>query len=116
MAYVITQACCNDASRVSACCIHPVPGKREYAQTEMLRIDPETCIAAGPASTLAQAIFPEDKLLGSLARYKDINADYYKTHPMPEGWIPLTPATPPRRDLGTLRIAVVGTGRLLRGR
>ena len=115
MAYVITQACCNDASCVSACpvnCIHPTPEEREFAQTEMLHIDPETCIDCGACvdACPVDAIFPEDKLLGSLTRYKDINADYYTTNPMPTGWLPLTPATPPRRDLGKLRVAVVGAG------
>ncbi|TQC48503.1 4Fe-4S dicluster domain-containing protein [Rhodococcus sp. WS4] len=115
MAYVITQACCNDASCVSACpvnCIHPTPEEREFAQTEMLHIDPETCIDCGACvdACPVDAIFPEDKLLGSLTRYKDINAEYYTTNPMPAGWIPLTPATPPRRDLGKLRVAVVGAG------
>ncbi|MFZ2175624.1 MAG: FAD-dependent oxidoreductase [Rhodococcus sp. (in: high G+C Gram-positive bacteria)] len=115
MAYVITQACCNDASCVSACpvnCIHPTPEEREFAQTEMLHIDPETCIDCGACvdACPVEAIFPEDKLMGSLARYKEINADYYTTHPMPTGWIPLTPETPPRRDLGKLRVAVVGAG------
>ncbi len=112
MAYVITQACCNDASCVSACpvnCIHPTPEEREFAQTEMLHIDPETCIDCGACvdACPVDAIFPEDKLIGSLTRYKDINAEYYTTNPMPTGWIPLTPATPPRRDLGKLRVAVV---------
>lgn len=45
MAYVITQACCNDASCVSVChCIHPTPDEPEFATTEMLYIDPQTCI------------------------------------------------------------------------
>ncbi|MEV0948115.1 FAD-dependent oxidoreductase [Rhodococcus sp. NPDC049939] len=115
MAYVITQACCNDASCVSACpvnCIHPTPGEREFARTELLYIDPETCIDCGACVDVCPvgAIFPEDELFGSLTRYKDINADYYKTNPMPDGWIPLTPEAPPRRDLGTLRVAVVGAG------
>ena len=115
MAYVITQACCNDASCVSACpvnCIHPTPEEREFAQSEMLHIDPQTCIDCGACvdACPVDAIFPEDKLFGSLERYKDINAEYYQAHPMPEDWIPLTPQTPPRRGLGTLRVAVVGAG------
>ncbi|NLU81609.1 FAD-dependent oxidoreductase [Rhodococcus sp. HNM0569] len=115
MAYVITQACCNDASCVSACpvnCIHPTPEERQFAQTEMLHIDPQTCIDCGACvdACPVDAIFPEDKLFGSLERYKEINAEYYETNPMPETWAPLVPETPPRRDLGTLRVAIVGAG------
>jgi NAD-dependent dihydropyrimidine dehydrogenase PreA subunit len=50
MTYVITQACCNDASCVAVCpvdCIHPTPGEVGFANTEMLYIDPETCIDCG---------------------------------------------------------------------
>ncbi|WP_040773189.1 4Fe-4S binding protein, partial [Rhodococcus rhodnii] len=115
MAYVITQACCNDASCVSACpvnCIHPTPEERQFAQTEMLHIDPETCIDCGACvdACPVDAIFPEDKLFGSLERYKEINADYYRRNPMPTDWIPLEPEVPPKRGLGTLRVAIVGAG------
>ncbi|GAB2639367.1 FAD-dependent oxidoreductase [Prescottella soli] len=115
MAYVITQACCNDASCVSACpvnCIHPTPEEAEFATTEMLYIEPQTCIDCGACVDACPvgAIFPEDQLTASLERYREINADYYTRHPLQPGWIPLTPATPPVRDLGTLRVAIVGAG------
>ncbi|WP_305092441.1 FAD-dependent oxidoreductase [Prescottella sp. R16] len=115
MAYVITQACCNDASCVSACpvnCIHPTPDEPEFATTEMLYIEPQACIDCGACvdACPVDAIFPEDQLTAPLQRYKEINADYYTRHPMPETWIPLTPETPPVRDLGTLRVAIVGAG------
>lgn len=115
MAYVITQACCNDASCVSACpvnCIHPTPEEAEFATTEMLYIEPQACIDCGACvdACPVNAIFPEDQLTESLSRYREINADYYTRHPLPSGWIPLTPATPPVRDLGTLRVAIVGAG------
>lgn len=50
MTYVITQPCCNDASCVSVCpvnCIHPTPDESEFMRTEMLFIDPATCIDCG---------------------------------------------------------------------
>ncbi|MDM7491174.1 4Fe-4S binding protein, partial [Rhodococcus sp. CSLK01-03] len=95
MAYVITQTCCNDASCVAVCpvnCIHPTPEEREFAQTEMLHIDPQTCIDCGACADACpvEAIFPEDRLTETQARFKDINADYYTAHPMPENWNPLT--------------------------
>ncbi|PTR31340.1 ferredoxin--NADP+ reductase [Rhodococcus sp. OK519] len=115
MAYVITQACCNDASCVSACpvnCIHPTPEEAEFATTEMLYIEPEACIDCGACvdACPVNAIFPEDQLTESLERYREINADYYTRHPLQPDWIPLTPATLPVRDLGTLRVAIVGAG------
>ncbi len=115
MAYVITQACCNDASCVSACpvnCIHPTPEEAGFATTEMLYIEPQACIDCGACvdACPVNAIFPEDQLTASLERYRDINADYYTRHPLQPGWTPLTPAAPPVRDLGTLRVAIVGAG------
>ncbi|MEZ7238980.1 FAD-dependent oxidoreductase [Rhodococcus sp. GXMU-t2271] len=115
MAYVITQTCCNDASCVAVCpvnCIHPTPEEREFAQTEMLHIDPQTCIDCGACADACpvEAIFPEDRLTETQARFKDINADYYTAHPMPENWNPLTPTPAPPRGQETLRVAVVGAG------
>src|SRR3546814_12540846 len=51
MTHVITGSCCNDAACVPACpvnCIHPPPEGRESVASEMLSIDPETCIDCGP--------------------------------------------------------------------
>ncbi|QCQ92255.1 FAD-dependent oxidoreductase [Rhodococcus sp. SGAir0479] len=115
MAYVITQACCNDASCVSACpvnCIHPTPEEAQFATTEMLYIEPQACIDCGACvdACPVNAIFPEDQLTESLQRYREINADYYTRHPLPQDWIPLTPTAAPVRDLGTLRVAIVGAG------
>ena len=50
MAFAITQTCCNDATCVSVCpvnCIHPTPEERAFGSTEMLHIDPKTCIDCG---------------------------------------------------------------------
>lgn len=115
MAYVITQTCCNDASCVAVCpvnCIHPTPEEREFAQAEMLHIDPQTCIDCGACADACpvEAIFPEDRLTEAQARFKDINAEYYTAHPMPGNWNPLTPTPAPPRGQETLRVAVVGAG------
>ncbi|MFE7800707.1 FAD-dependent oxidoreductase [Nocardia sp. NPDC057440] len=115
MAYVITQRCCNDASCVSECpvdCIRPTPDQPEFATTEMLYIDPDTCIDCGACvdACPVEAIFPEDDLTASLARYRDINAAYFQRHPLESNFDPIvTPARPPK-DLGTLRVAIVGAG------
>ncbi|MEE2031915.1 FAD-dependent oxidoreductase [Rhodococcus chondri] len=115
MAYVITQTCCNDASCVAVCpvnCIHPTPEEPGFATAEMLHIDPQTCIDCGACADACpvEAIVPEDRLTPAQARFTQINADYYKTHPMPDTWEPLTPVPAPPRDRKTLRVAIVGAG------
>ncbi|MCM6775054.1 FAD-dependent oxidoreductase [Nocardia sp. CDC159] len=115
MAYVITQRCCNDASCVPECpvdCIRPTPEQPEFATTEQLYIDPDTCIDCGACvdACPVEAIFSEDDLTASLARFRDINAAYFQRHPLESNFDPLvTPARPPK-ELGTLRVAIVGAG------
>ncbi|RDI51910.1 FAD-dependent oxidoreductase [Nocardia mexicana] len=115
MAYVITQRCCNDASCVPECpvdCIRPTPEQPEFATTEQLYIDPDTCIDCGACvdACPVEAIFSEDDLTASLARFRDINATYFERHPLESNFDPLvTPARPPK-ELGTLRVAIVGAG------
>lgn len=115
MAYVITQRCCNDASCVSECpvdCIRPTPDQPEFATTEMLYIDPDTCIDCGACvdACPVEAIFSEDDLSASLARFRDINAAWFKRHPLESNLDPLTSPVRPPKDLGTLRVAIVGAG------
>ena len=115
MAYVITQRCCNDASCVPECpvdCIRPTPEQPEFATTEQLYIDPDTCIDCGACvdACPVEAIFSEDDLTASLARFRDINAEYFQRHPLESNFDPLvTPSRPPK-ELGTLRVAIVGAG------
>lgn len=115
MAYVITQRCCNDASCVSECpvdCIRPTPDQPEFATTEMLYIDPDTCIDCGACvdACPVEAIFSEDDLSASLARFRDINAAWFERHPLESNLDPIaTPVRPPK-ELGTLRVAIVGAG------
>ncbi|WP_225732425.1 MULTISPECIES: FAD-dependent oxidoreductase [unclassified Nocardia] len=115
MAYVITQRCCNDASCVPECpvdCIRPTPDQPEFATTEMLYIDPDTCIDCGACvdACPVEAIYAEDDLTASLARYREVNAEYFQRHPLESNFDPIvTPARPPK-ELGTLRVAIVGAG------
>jgi ferredoxin--NADP+ reductase len=115
MAYVITQRCCNDASCVSECpvdCIRPTPDQPEFATTEMLYIDPDTCIDCGACvdACPVEAIFSEDDLPASLERFREINAAWFERHPLESNLDPIaTPVRPPK-DLGTLRVAIVGAG------
>ncbi|MFE3223271.1 FAD-dependent oxidoreductase [Nocardia sp. NPDC059228] len=115
MAYVITQRCCNDASCVPECpvdCIRPTPEQREFATTEQLYIDPDTCIDCGACvdACPVDAIFSEDDLLASLARFRDINAAYFQRHPLESNFEPLVAPSRAPKELGTLRVAIVGAG------
>ncbi|MEU1983486.1 4Fe-4S binding protein [Nocardia sp. NPDC019395] len=115
MAYVITQRCCNDASCVSECpvdCIRPTPDQPEFATTEMLYIDPDTCIDCGACvdACPVEAIFSEDDLSASLARFRDINAAWFERHPLESNLDPISTPVRPPKELGTLRVAIVGAG------
>ncbi|MFC9996243.1 FAD-dependent oxidoreductase [Nocardia sp. NPDC127526] len=115
MAYVITQRCCNDASCVPECpvdCIRPTPEQPEFATTEMLYIDPDTCIDCGACvdACPVDAIFSEDDLTASLARFRDINAQYFERHPLESNFEPLIAPSRAPKELGTLRVAIVGAG------
>ncbi|WP_420879373.1 FAD-dependent oxidoreductase [Rhodococcus sp. (in: high G+C Gram-positive bacteria)] len=115
MAYVITQACCNDASCVDVCpvnCIHPTPDEPEFATTEMLYIDPQTCIDCGACvdECPVDAIFGENELSEAHSVYPEINAAYFEKHPIGPDWPELASPRKLSPDLGTLRVAIVGSG------
>ncbi|WP_067825267.1 FAD-dependent oxidoreductase [Nocardia inohanensis] len=115
MAYVITQRCCNDATCIAECpvdCIRPTPDQPEFATAEMLYIDPDTCIDCGACadSCPVQAIFPEDELSASLERYREINAEYFQEHPLEPDVNPIAADLRPPREMGPLRVAIVGAG------
>ncbi|MFG2446555.1 4Fe-4S binding protein [Nocardia fluminea] len=115
MAYVITQRCCNDATCITECpvdCIRPTPDQPEFATAEMLYIDPDTCIDCGACADACpvQAIFPADELTAKLARYSDINAEYFQEHPLEADFDPIPAELRPPKELGTLRVAIVGAG------
>lgn len=115
MAYVITQRCCNDASCVPECpvdCIRPTPRQPEFATAESLYIDPETCIDCGACvdACPVDAIYPEDELPAHLARFTEINAAWFARHPLENESGELPNLVRPPKELGTLRVAIVGAG------
>ncbi|MGW0040863.1 FAD-dependent oxidoreductase [Rhodococcus sp. NPDC003348] len=121
MAYVVTQNCCNDATCVAVCpvdCIHPTPAEREYRRTEMLYIDPGTCIDCGACSDVCpvDAIVPGDAVVPDIDRYRDINAEYFQRNPRTSAPgahvqpLPLAIATAGVVDPPPLRVAIVGSG------
>jgi len=85
MAFVITRSCCKDSSCVPVCpvdCIRPAGAPGEYTDSEMLYIDPDTCIDCGLCmeECPVDAIYSEDNLPQHLERFRDINAEYFKRH------------------------------------
>lgn len=114
MTYVITQNCCKDASCVPVCpvdCIRPAHSPHQSAGTEMLFIDPDTCIDCGACleECPVDAIYYDEDLPEELEIFRDFNARYFAQHP-------LEPAEPQRSAdrsgmiPGTLRVAIVGAG------
>lgn len=115
MAFAITQNCCNDASCLSVCpvnCIHPTPDEPDFGKTELLYIDPRSCIDCGACADACpvDAITRVSRLSGNQAIYADINADYYKERPAVAEWG--TPKFPPAsiNSLPRFDVAIVGTG------
>lgn len=112
MPYVITQNCCKDASCVPVCpvdCIRPV--EAADAGTDMLYIDPDTCIDCGACmeECPVDAIHYDEDLPPEQAVFKEINAAYFREHPLE----PATTTGRPRHapvDAGSLRVAIVGAG------
>jgi ferredoxin--NADP+ reductase len=83
MAYVITQACCNDAICAAICpvsCIHPTPDEPGYQHAEMLYINPVECIDCEACVEVCpvDAIHRLEELPVHLRRYADINAAFFE--------------------------------------
>ena len=86
MTYVIAEPCVNtkDTACVDVCpvdCIHPRKDEGDFADYNMLYIDPDVCIDCGacePACPV-QAIFPADLVPDQWKHYTEINADWYKS-------------------------------------
>ncbi|GAA2982053.1 hypothetical protein GCM10020227_58400 [Streptomyces flavovirens] len=123
MTYAITQTCCSDATCIAVCpvnCIHPTPEERDFGSTEMLHIDPKSCIDCGACADACpvDAIFPVESLTGALREYEQINAAYYEGRegepavagPNFHAWgEPVFGRSLPS-DFAPIRVAVVGTG------
>jgi ferredoxin/flavodoxin---NADP+ reductase len=116
MAYVVTQACCADASCVVACpvnCIHPAPGEPGFAEAEMLYVDPSACVGCGACATACpvDAIKPQSRLTAAEQPFSVLNAAYYEEFSHADR-APLA-AVAEQRRLRTsrpVRVAVVGAG------
>ncbi|MEU1369797.1 FAD-dependent oxidoreductase [Streptomyces sp. NPDC005803] len=122
MTYAITQTCCSDATCVAVCpvnCIHPTPEEQDFGSTEMLYVDPKSCIDCGACADACpvDAILPVDSLSRSQQEYAGINAAYYADRePEPaagpnfHAWGEPSFVRSLPSDFAPLRVAVVGTG------
>ncbi len=115
MSYVITQSCCSDASCLSACpvnCIRPTPDDPDFDSAEMLYIDPDTCIDCGACADACpvDAILPASKVTDAERTYIELNAEYYRQHPLTPSWLPHREPVLMAPDSGSLRVAIVGSG------
>ena len=85
MTFVIMSPCVGvkDGRCVDVCpvdCIHPTKDEPEYETSDMLFIDPDTCIDCGLCvdECPVKAIYPEEDLPSEWAKYVQINTDYYE--------------------------------------
>jgi ferredoxin/flavodoxin---NADP+ reductase len=125
--HVVTQACCADASCVYACpvnCIHPTPDEPDFLTSEMLYIDPATCVDCGACVSACPvgAIVPGHRIEPQDERYLEINAAHYEEiaespvrFPVDAKLrLPLAPISKPKPievpGGGDVRIAIVGSG------
>ena len=84
MAHIIAEPCIGTryTSCVAVCpvdCIHPTKDEPEFEQTDMLYIDPDTCIDCGLCidECPVMAIFPEEDLPSEWQEYIEKNAQHY---------------------------------------
>jgi NAD-dependent dihydropyrimidine dehydrogenase PreA subunit len=85
MAYIIAEPCIGtkDTACVDVCpvdCIHPRKDEADYADAEMLYIDPVECIDCGACVPVCpvSAIFPQDDLPEKWQSFIEKNAEHYK--------------------------------------
>lgn len=85
MTHVIAEPCIGtkDASCVEVCpvdCIHPTKDEGEFKTSDMLFIDPDTCIDCGLCvdECPVQAIFPEEDLPEEWVKYAQVNREWYQ--------------------------------------
>jgi ferredoxin len=85
MTYVITEPCIGvkDTACVAVCpvdCIHPTKDEPDFAASEMLYIDPDTCTGCGLCvdECPVRAIFEQDEVPAQWASYIERNAAHFR--------------------------------------
>ena len=81
-------------------------------RTEMLHIDPQTCIDCGACveACPVEAIKAEDELDDPELPFIDLNADYFEQHPMQTGQLDIPKPLWRKADFSEMRVAIVGSG------
>ncbi|CCQ17923.1 Ferredoxin-NADP+ reductase [Rhodococcus sp. AW25M09] len=115
MPFAITQNCCNDASCLSVCpvnCIHPTPDEPDFGKTDLLYIDPRSCIDCGACADACpvDAITRVSRLTPDQQIYAEINAEYYRDKPAVAEWGEPKFPVATVNELPPISIAIVGTG------
>ena len=116
MPHVVTQSCCADASCVVACpvnCIHPAPGEPGFGTTEMLFVDPATCVGCSACVTACPvgAIKPDTALTPAELPFLELYAPYSQQNPHEDRTpLALVPKQRRLRRPGPFRVAVIGAG------
>ncbi len=115
MTHVITQSCCNDGSCVPVCpvqCIRPRPGDPMFSSSEQLYIDAELCIDCGACLDVCpvNAIVMDFNLASDQTDYLEINAEFFRRHPIVEPNPPGELMQMEWREAAGLRVAIVGAG------
>ncbi|WP_460367717.1 FAD-dependent oxidoreductase [Actinocorallia lasiicapitis] len=91
-------------------CIHPTPDEPDFLTSEMLYIDPTSCVDCGACVTACpvEAIVPHSKLTDASLPFLRINAEYFG-EPKPRPILaPILSAYPAPAE--PLRVAIVGSG------
>jgi ferredoxin--NADP+ reductase len=81
-------------------------------RTEMLHIDPQTCIDCGACveACPVEAIKAEDELDDPELPFIELNADYFEQHPMQTGQLDVPKPLWRKADFSEMRVAIVGSG------
>ena len=90
MTHIIAEPCIGtkDTACVEVCpvdCIHPTNDSAKFTESEMLYIDPDTCIDRGlyVDECPVQAIFPRGSAKNGRSTYRSTPIDSSKTSPEP---------------------------------
>ncbi|RYJ01837.1 MAG: 4Fe-4S dicluster domain-containing protein, partial [Actinomycetales bacterium] len=115
MPHVVTQSCCADASCVHACpvnCIHPTPDEPDFGKTDMVYVDPLSCVDCGACVTACPvgAISAHTRLGEAELPFIDLNAAFHSAPAGPRALQAPVPRLPRLREARRVSVAIVGAG------
>lgn len=115
MPHVVTQSCCADASCAHACpvnCIHPTPDEPDFGLSDMVYVDPSSCVDCGACVTACPvgAISAQTRLLPGELPFIELNAAYHRDSQGPRPLQAPVPSIPRLVGGGRTSVVVVGAG------